>query len=133
MSHADLVGTTWRLRTLDGQAARDLSPGVHPTISFLPQENRFAARVGVNWMSGTYAVGASKADGAGGRSGTLTIGPNLMSTRMAGPPELMAQDDLFGRIVPTITSYRLRGQTLELLAADRPVATLSKAVKPADE
>jgi heat shock protein HslJ len=53
--------------------------------------------------------------------GTLRIGP-LASTRMACPPEMMAQEsallDAFGHV----TAYRIDGETLTLLNGDAVLA-----------
>ncbi len=66
---------------------------------------------GVNRMGGLYAlVGES-----------VTLG-DLMSTRMAGPPDLMELESSFAKVMATVDGFHVSGNRLELLSAGTVVA-----------
>lgn len=62
-------------------------------------------------MGGVYAlVGES-----------VTLG-ELMSTRMAGPPELMKLEAKFAKVMATVDGFHVSGNELELLSGGTVVA-----------
>lgn len=97
-------GTTWLLADVGGKAA---IPGVgtrRASLSFGADSGSVTGNSGINSFFGPYAL-----DGA-----HLRI-ENLAMTRMAGSPELMAQESAFTAALSATRSWRLRGQILELL------------------
>jgi heat shock protein HslJ len=71
---------------------------------------------GINRVSGSYAlVGES-----------VTMG-SLISTRMAGPPELMALENGFLTVLRSVDSFHVHGNDLELMSKGAVVAKLRSA------
>ena len=133
---APLEGTPWRLA-----AYRDASGALVPARTDAPHPadaarlrravigfagGAWRGSVGCNELSGTYAA----------RGAALRMELDLMTLRNChGPP--MAQEAGFLAAVPTVAAYRIAGQVLELLRADRAVAvrffaTASDAARPAE-
>ena len=76
----DLIGTEWRVEEI---ASRGVLDDVHPTIRF-GDDGRVSGSTGVNRFTGTYELDGEQ----------LTVGP-LATTRMAGPPAAMDQEQRF--------------------------------------
>lgn len=76
--HQDLDGD-WQVVEIDGET---VDPDAPRTVGF--DQGRISGRLGVNRFTGSYSVHGE----------TVAIGP-LASTRMAGPPELMALEARF--------------------------------------
>ncbi len=99
-----LEGTEWRLVDVGGKPA---IPGVGSrtaSIAFGPDTGSARGNSGLNSFFGPYAVDGSR----------LRI-ENLAMTRMAGSPELMAQESAFVAALHAARSWRVKGDTLELL------------------
>lgn len=67
---------------------------------------------GINRLSGSVA-----------RVGDRVVIGDLVTTRMAGPPELMALEDRFAGILRTVNRFHVHGSRLELLRDETVVAT----------
>jgi heat shock protein HslJ len=67
---------------------------------------------GVNRMSGSYALIDN---------GSVTLG-QLVSTKMAGPPELMELENNFSRTMASVNGFHVDGNELQLLSGDSVVA-----------
>jgi putative lipoprotein len=102
-----LVGTYWKLTALGGAPAIDSESGSEPHLVLEPEERRFLGSGGVNSLSGTYALDGQR----------LTLAPGPM-TLMAGPPEAMAQEQTFVEALRSVTSFRIAGDGLALLAGE---------------
>ncbi len=103
-----LVGTEWLLKDLAGTPAlgrftASLSVATNGLVSGRGSVNRFNGRITV--------AGAS-----------LTIGP-LMRTKMAGPPEAMAQEAAYLKALQAATALEMDGDTLRVPCAghDKPL------------
>lgn len=100
------AGKDWTLVSLIGKPITAKTP---PTMKF--EQGRVTIFGGVNRMGGSYAlVGES-----------LTLG-DLMSTRMAGAPELMELESNFSNVMRTVDSFHVSGNELDLLSAGNVVA-----------
>lgn len=97
-----LENTYWRLTEVAGQPARTL-PGEREAHLLL-LDGRASGNGGCNKLMGSYT-----------RSGeALAIGP-LASTRMACPPELMAQEAALLDAYARTTGFRIEGESLALI------------------
>lgn len=100
------AGREWTLVSLSGKPITVKKP---PTMMF--ERGRLSIFGGVNRMGGSYAlVGES-----------VTLG-DLMSTRMAGPSDLMELESNFSKVMSTVDGFHVRGNELELLSAGTVVA-----------
>lgn len=102
----------WRLT---GIAGFSLPAGARlPTLEFDPETARVSGFAGVNRYNGAYELGAD----------SLGFGA-LASTRMAGPPELMALEQVFLEALGRVDGWRLRGDSLELQAGEATLLAFS--------
>jgi len=103
---AGLEGSTWRLVSMPGSAAPIAQDGAAAdggaTARF--EAGRIAGSDGCNRYSGTYAATAA----------TIEVGPDLVATRMACPPEVMARADAFTAALVSARRFRIDGDRLEL-------------------
>lgn len=101
---AGIEGKEWRLVDVGGKAA---IPGIGTrtaSISFDAKAASVRGNSGLNSFFGPYAVDGAK----------LRI-ENLAMTRMAGSPELMAQESAFTAALHSARAWRVKGDVLELL------------------
>ena len=97
----------WTLKTLKGEKIEAEKP---PTMKF--SGGKVSVFGGVNRLSGSYAlVGDS-----------VTMG-EILSTKMAGPPELMELENKFAAILKRVNGFHVHGNSLELLSDGDAVAT----------
>jgi heat shock protein HslJ len=108
----ELVGTEWVVFEIDGAVVSARRP---PTIGF-GDDGRAYGTGGVNRWFGTFELADDQ----------LRIGP-AGSTMMAGPPELMAQEQRFLRAVEGTHAVTVGGGEIVL---ERAGATLR--LRPAD-
>jgi predicted amidohydrolase YtcJ/heat shock protein HslJ len=100
------AGKEWLLVTLQGKPIAAKKP---PTMKF--EKGRLSIFGGINRMGGSYAlVGES-----------VTMG-DLMSTRMAGPPDLMELESTFSKVLASVDGFHVSGDELELLTSGQVVA-----------
>jgi predicted amidohydrolase YtcJ/heat shock protein HslJ len=96
----------WTLTSLNGKEVVASKP---PTMKFA--RGRLSIFGGINRLSGSYAlVGDS-----------VTLG-EIVSTRMAGPPELMALEAEFAKVLRSVDGFHVHGSELELLTKGAVVA-----------
>ncbi len=101
------AGKEWTLVSLHG---KPIPIKKAPTMKF--EKGRLSIFGGVNRLSGTYALVDQ----------SVVMG-DLMSTRMAGPPELMELETSFSQCMATVDGFHVSGNNLELLSAGSVVAT----------
>jgi len=106
-----LGDTTWTVVEVEGSPVAQEAP---PTIVLDLEEARVAGFAGVNRLMGPFSLDEE----------TLRFGP-LATTLMAGPEDAMATERRFVDALGRVTSYRLEGRSLELLAEDRIVVRLA--------
>lgn len=99
-SSGDLVGVTWLLEDLAGEAPVDGSP---VTVHFADDGALFGSG-GCNRFSGTYEI-----DG-----GTLTVGDALPSTMMACADDVMALESAFFTALTSARGFAVEDETLTL-------------------
>ncbi|MGB6223706.1 amidohydrolase family protein [Haloferula sp.] len=98
----------WTLVTLSGEKITSEKP---PTMNF--SGGKLSIFGGINRLSASYAlVGKS-----------VTMG-EIVSTRMAGPPELMELESKFAKALASVNNFHVHGNELELFADGDIVATL---------
>src|SRR5574338_932632 len=108
-----LTGTVWSLTTLSGQ---ELVPGSGITALFTAGD-KLGGSSGCNQYSGTYTA-------AGNR---LQISPNLASTMMACPQELMDQEAKYIQALTDVNAYSINGDQLVLQDANKRDLLVFKA------
>jgi heat shock protein HslJ len=101
---APFEGTEWRLVDVGGKAAIPGQGARGAFVAFDREAATVRGNSGLNSFFGPYALDGAK----------LRI-ENLGMTRMAGSPELMAQEYAFGAALHAARSWRVKGDTLELL------------------
>jgi len=107
-----ITGFEWQLAELNGKSALPAggdgaAAAARPRLRLDPKEKRASGSTGVNQFSGTYELSGD----------ALQFGP-LMSTRRAGPPDMMQQETAFTEALKRTAKARLGGGgSLELLDA----------------
>jgi predicted amidohydrolase YtcJ/heat shock protein HslJ len=101
------AGKEWILVSLNGKLVATDKP---PTMKF--ERGKLAIFGGVNRMSGSYALIDN---------GSITLG-QLVSTKMAGPSDLMELERNFSEIMVSVNGFHVRGNKLQLLSDGRVVA-----------
>ena len=114
-----LVGTTWRILTIDGQPVEAADSRREPSLILTDEGNRFSTTAGVNMIGGSWTRDGDK----------LTIAPGP-STLMAGPEHLMRQERRLTDALASVTGFDIQGDTLTLLAGDNPVLTARATDQP---
>ncbi|MCR9292154.1 MAG: amidohydrolase family protein [bacterium] len=99
--------TTWVLTELKGESIESEAP---PTIRF--SSGRVSIFGGVNQLNGSYALVRD----------AVVMG-ELVSTRKAGPAELMDLEQRFARALAAVNGFHVHGERLQLLSGDEVVAT----------
>lgn len=100
------AGKQWTLVWLNGDSVKSDKP---PTMKF--ENGRLEIFGGVNRLAGTYVL-----------SGESVLMGDLVSTRMAGPPELMKLESSFSSLMASVNGFHVSGNDLELLSAGSVVA-----------
>ena len=101
------AGKEWTLVTLNGMEIKADKP---PTMKF--ESGKLAIFGGINRLYGSYALVHDK----------VTMG-EIMSTRMAGPPELMKIESEFAEALKAVNGFHVHGNELELLHDEKITAT----------
>lgn len=109
---ATLTNTYWKILRLGDT---EIAPGEgrrEPNLILRAGEPRFTATVGCNQVTGSYALDGDR----------LTFGQGAM-TRMACPAPLDEWEQKLGTVLQDAATWRIDGQTLELVdAAGTPLA-----------
>lgn len=95
---SDLAGTEWELQLLDGEPLPD-----DAEISLRFNDERATGRAPVNRYFGAYE-----------RDGEALRFSDVVSTRIGGPPHLMAIEQEYFEILRAVSSYRIADDTLQL-------------------
>ena len=103
---APLVATYWNVKQVDGQSFKPLKGGRDAHLRLDEKQKRATGYSGVNSFSGSFESSAAG----------LSFGP-IAATRRAGPPPAMAFETAFFKALGETKSYRISGETLELLDA----------------
>ncbi|MFM7115778.1 MAG: META domain-containing protein, partial [Planctomycetota bacterium] len=93
---------------LNGQPVNAAEP---PTMKF--EGGRLSIFVGVNRLSGSYALIDNQ---------SVTLG-QLVSTLMAGPRELMELEQKFSQTLARVDAFHVAGNRLDLLSGGEVVAS----------
>lgn len=98
---APLEGTSWECITFaaGGGVQNPPLPTAAITAEF-SEDGKMTGNTGVNSYSTSYET-----DGA-----TLTIGEEIITTKMAGPEEAMTQESDYLTALATVESYNINGQ-----------------------
>ncbi|MDX1961515.1 MAG: amidohydrolase family protein [Pirellulales bacterium] len=101
----------WTLVTLQG---KDIATAPPPTMKFA--QGKLSIFGGVNQLRGSYAL-----------VGESVILGELISTRKAGPPELMQVEQEFAKALRLVNGFHVHGGQLHLLSDGEVVATFQSA------
>lgn len=101
-----LDGTYWKLTDAGGKIHKAMPGEPEAHIRFDGEKKQASGYSSVNNFNGRYEVSGP----------TLRVGP-LAATRRAGPPEAMEMELAFFIALDATRSYRISGQSLELLDA----------------
>lgn len=101
----------WTLITLN---SKDIEGEKPPTMKFAA--GKLSIFGGINRLSASYALLHDK----------VLMG-EIVTTKMAGPPELMNLENEFAKTLKTVSSFHVHGDKLELLSEEKVVATLQAA------
>lgn len=108
---SEVEAFSWRLDELYGEAViREGARGV-PGIRFDRENKGIFASAGLNSMGGTYTLTGFN----------FKVGP-MRSTMMAGPPEIMRQEQQLSKALMEATKAKVFGNRLVLYAGDAIVA-----------
>ena len=103
-----LAGTTWQLTTLiDGDSASSIIAGTTPTLEVDDLAGRLSGNTGCNSFFGPATFAEQ----------TVSVG-DLMSTKMACEPAVMAQETLVFEVLGAAATWEIDGTTLRITAAD---------------
>jgi heat shock protein HslJ len=97
----------WKLTTLNGE---EIVVAMPPTMMFA--HGKLTVFGGINRLTGSYAL----------VRGTVAMS-ELVSTRKAGPPELINLERNLGKTLASVDSFHVHGDTLQLSCQDKVVAT----------
>lgn len=106
-----LGDTTWTVVELDGAA---IAGDGAPDLVFDLEESRVAGFAGVNRLVGTFSLAQDELEF-----------DQLVTTRMAGTDSAMELERRFLDALARITSYRLDGRSLALLAGEEIAVRLA--------
>ncbi len=109
-----LTGTEWQMTGFHVASSPDQAVSSDdPTITAVfGADGKLAGNGGINQYSTTYTVSAN---------GGMTIDPQIVSTKMAGPEVSMAQESAYLTALPKTASYSIDGDQLTLKDASGAV------------
>ncbi len=107
-------GTAWQLGSLGG---RSLSKGTAITLEF--RDKNFNGYSGCNWYGGDYTVTGMAIHFTDSGS-TAQLCPT--------PVGVMLQEEAYGRLLAETFSYRVTGDSLELLSGGGTALTFTRGV-----
>jgi heat shock protein HslJ len=110
-------GTEWTVQELGGEVT---SPP-KPQLSF-SADGRLSGTTGVNRLMGAFEV----------RDGLLVVG-NAATTRMAGPPEAMEQEQRLLALLGTEQAFVITGDRLEIGDGENVALFVRPSVQPVPE
>ncbi len=102
-----LAGTYWNVKQVGELSFKPLKGGRDAHLRLDARQKRATGYSGVNSFSGAFESGPA----------SLKFGP-LAATRRAGPPPAMAFEAALFKALEATRSYRISGETLELLDAE---------------
>jgi heat shock protein HslJ len=104
---ASLEGTTWQLTTfVDGESASSTLAGT--TVTLQLEEGRLSGNASCNTYNSSYTL----------EGDALTVAPEIATTRMACPDDIMSQEAAYLQVLSAVTGYQLEGTTLTLTTDD---------------
>jgi len=109
-----LVGTDWKCTMYNNGRGgfQSVIPTSTITAAFSDDE-KLTGNAGVNTYNGSYTAD----------SGKMTINPAISATMMAGPEDLMAQEQAYLQALPKAATYKIEGSRLMLRdATDAAIA-----------
>jgi heat shock protein HslJ len=110
-----LGGQEWKLTKLNGEPIEQHDGAEPPSLKFDAEKEAVSGSTGVNRLMGTYEVDANK----------LRFG-GLATTKRAGPPQLMEQEQEFVNALESADSWKRTGGNLEILSGDKVIAVFAQ-------
>ncbi len=104
---ASLQGTIWEATAL-GREATDPDTAVSPLsiTAVFAKDGTLSGNASVNQYYATYTIGEGS---------RMTIDPAIVTTKVGGPPELMAQEAAYLALLPRTARYEIKQNELWLL------------------
>lgn len=116
---ATLLGTDWKLTSLDGKPLQFTEGQRQPHLSLREKDQRISGSLGCNAVNGSYVLNGVQ----------LSFGP-MISTRMACLKGMDVEHD-FAATLRNAASWKIAGQQLELYdAAGRSLARFEPRPAP---
>lgn len=119
----EMVGSAWILVSLGGQ----LPEGEKAITLEFARDGKFSGHAGVNSYFGSYQI--RRGSGPRGEIAISEIG----STKMAGAPELMQQEQRYLDALRQATLYMAEGGLLEFRAGNQPLLRYRQMERAAGE
>jgi putative lipoprotein len=113
-----LRGTSWKLVDLNGNPPAQPMGNIVGDLLLSESEDRYSGSTGCNRFNGAFELSG---DSLRFKTGAMTM--------MACPEPLMKQEQTLTTALQSVTTYRVSGTTLELLAGEKVIAKF-KAQKP---
>ncbi|MEM8680458.1 MAG: META domain-containing protein [Planctomycetota bacterium] len=110
-----LLGTSWQVREIDRVVVK---PPFEATLDF-SDEGQVSGSSGVNRYTGQAKIEGTQ----------IRFGP-LASSRMAGPPELMREEQRFLEALSKVTHYRMLSNQRLALRNEHDIAVVTLARRP---
>ena len=115
---AALQGTPWSASSYNNGKGGVVGLATDSTVTALfGSDGTLSGNASVNTYTATYTTDKDK----------ITIGPNIATTKMAGPPALMEQETLYLAALARATTLTLSADTLELRSADGALQVLFRS------
>jgi putative lipoprotein len=111
-----LRGTKWMLIELNGKPVTAMNPQNPAYLVLAADQKRYSGSSGCNSITGTFQISGDSLQLLGGAM-----------TLMACPDPIMNQEKEFSQALTDTGSYRIEGNTLELLARKKVVAKFQAA------
>lgn len=117
MADDAIAGTSWVVQELGGSATSE----PRPELSF-GDDGRVTGTTGVNRLGGSYTVD----------DGLLTVA-DAVTTRMAGPPEAMEQEQRLLTLLTAPQAFVVTGDRLEIGDGETLALLVRPSVQPTPE
>jgi len=121
LNTSDLAGTSWMVTgyNIGEDAVTTLIPGSEISLSF-SMDGKISGKAGCNNYSATYEI----------NQGAIKLGPVASSKTMClEPTGIMQQEAAFLNGLSTVSSFRMDGNSLDLLAADGSIVLLLQIIQ----
>jgi heat shock protein HslJ len=111
-----LTGTEWQATAYNNGRGGLQSLAADSTITAVfGEDGTLSGNASINQYNTAYVISTEQ---VGGSDGTMTIDAAIVTTKMAGPEELMTQEAAYLTALPETATYTVDGSELWLRDAD---------------